>query len=506
MMGGMSIYIRRIAVGVLSLTMLLSVPAVSAAQTDEEVPEVIQSTLTVGMTNWEVAVTQALLSAVADVYPEGLITGYFGELTRRAVMRFQNLLGLDPVGVVGPQTRSALNSMIVAAAKEAKNKGNGQEKENQGKSDEAPGADHRAEPATPATPNQGNGPATPATPATPAHKAGGSGGGGSDTTGPELTGVSATLITTDSAVIEWQSNELSTGVVLYNTEPSTDGAVTLADTTFRTLHSLAVSGLTAATTYHYRISSTDTFNNTTVLDFASFTTLPEPDATTTPPEPDPGPGPGPGPSPEPDTAGPWITALSITPTSIVAGDAVTFTVTADDPDGVSNVIYDVRYPDGLYFLRPNCNFLGATSTTCSFSQTIDHAIVPTEYGDYTIVSVRASDTKGTVATYFPNGTVTGGREATHSLTIPPIRVSQSGGATTTPSTKFSVGNRVYTTDNLNVRSLPSLSSTSLGVAPAGTQGTVIGGPVSAVGFNWWQIDYDSGADGWSVENYLELVP
>jgi peptidoglycan hydrolase-like protein with peptidoglycan-binding domain len=38
-------------------------------------------------------------------------TGFFGPLTIKAVIAFQNANGLDPVGIVGPKTREILNSM-----------------------------------------------------------------------------------------------------------------------------------------------------------------------------------------------------------------------------------------------------------------------------------------------------------------------------------------------------------------------------------------------------------
>jgi N-acetylmuramoyl-L-alanine amidase len=41
-------------------------------------------------------------------YPEGLLTGYFGGLTRNAVETFQNAEGLEAVGFVGPRTAAAL--------------------------------------------------------------------------------------------------------------------------------------------------------------------------------------------------------------------------------------------------------------------------------------------------------------------------------------------------------------------------------------------------------------
>jgi chitodextrinase len=74
------------------------------------------------------------------------------------------------------------------------------------------------------------------------------------------------------------------------------------------------------------------------------------------------------------------------------------------------------------------------------------------------------------------------------------------------STKFSINDRVQVQtgdgSSLNVRSCASISCSIAGAQAEGNQGTVIGGPTVANGFNWWQIDYDSGADGWSVEDFL----
>ncbi len=70
----------------------------------------------------------------------------------------------------------------------------------------------------------------------------------------------------------------------------------------------------------------------------------------------------------------------------------------------------------------------------------------------------------------------------------------------TPSTKFTIGDRAQTTDNLNVRSVPG--GTVLGVKPTSTQGTVIGGPQYFGGAYWWQMNYDTDPDGWSIETYL----
>jgi len=71
-----------------------------------------------------------------------------------------------------------------------------------------------------------------------------------------------------------------------------------------------------------------------------------------------------------------------------------------------------------------------------------------------------------------------------------------------PSTKFAINDMVQTNANLNVRATPSSSGTLLGAQPTGAYGTVVGGPTFADTYWWWNINYDSGADGWSVEDYL----
>ncbi|TSC71293.1 MAG: RHS repeat-associated core domain protein, partial [Parcubacteria group bacterium Gr01-1014_70] len=71
-----------------------------------------------------------------------------------------------------------------------------------------------------------------------------------------------------------------------------------------------------------------------------------------------------------------------------------------------------------------------------------------------------------------------------------------------PSTKFVIGDRVDTTANLNVRATPSTSGTLLGTQLLVSHGVVVGGPTFADGYWWWNINYDTGVDGWSIENYL----
>ena len=59
-----------------------------------------------GMVGWDVAVLQFLLTKRGA--PTGIVDGYFGRETLRAVKRFQRRRGIGADGIAGPRTRSAL--------------------------------------------------------------------------------------------------------------------------------------------------------------------------------------------------------------------------------------------------------------------------------------------------------------------------------------------------------------------------------------------------------------
>ena len=70
------------------------------------------------MKNEDVKRLQELLSTHPDIYPEGLTTGYFGTLTKKAVQRFQLKHGVVSssddagFGYVGPKTRAKLGEVF----------------------------------------------------------------------------------------------------------------------------------------------------------------------------------------------------------------------------------------------------------------------------------------------------------------------------------------------------------------------------------------------------------
>jgi len=71
--------------------------------------------------------------------------------------------------------------------------------------------------------------------------------------------------------------------------------------------------------------------------------------------------------------------------------------------------------------------------------------------------------------------------------------------------KFTINDRIRVFDGpLNVRLTPEIiSGNTIGSQVNGVIGTVVDGPVEASGYTWWEIDYDTGVDGWSAEDFIE---
>lgn len=91
-------------------------PADEPTASEADSLSALTQTLSRGMSNDHVADLQRYLAKHPDIYPEGLITGYFGALTEQAVKRLQQASGLEPVGIVGPKTRSVINDEIVSSS------------------------------------------------------------------------------------------------------------------------------------------------------------------------------------------------------------------------------------------------------------------------------------------------------------------------------------------------------------------------------------------------------
>lgn len=80
-------------------------------------------------------------------------------------------------------------------------------------------------------------------------------------------------------------------------------------------------------------------------------------------------------------------------------------------------------------------------------------------------------------------------------------VTRTSGSGTPTQPRFSNGSSVRVTEGLNLRSNASTGSGVIAVMPAGTTGTVVGGPQQANGYTWWRIQTSYGT-GWAVQNWL----
>ncbi|MBI3607353.1 MAG: fibronectin type III domain-containing protein [Nitrospirae bacterium] len=92
-----------------------------------------------------------------------------------------------------------------------------------------------------------------------------------DNAAPIISAVTSSGVTGSSATITWTTNEPADSQVEYG--PTTSyGSSTLLDVTLVTAHSLALSGLTATTMYHYRVKSADVVGNPATSPDFTFTT------------------------------------------------------------------------------------------------------------------------------------------------------------------------------------------------------------------------------------------
>ncbi len=179
--------------------------------------------LELGMTGSDVTTLQTFLATDTSIYPRGLVTGYFGALTKDAVSRFQAQNGISAVGRVGPQTLPVLNLKFA------------------------------------------NGGTTMST----------------TLDAPIISNV-AVSANRNNANVHWTTNEYARGVVYYSNsqlatyehENSVDvsGNVAMTDNTVRTTQDVALSNLEANTRYYYLVYTTDQDGNVSVTLPSSFQT------------------------------------------------------------------------------------------------------------------------------------------------------------------------------------------------------------------------------------------
>lgn len=84
----------------------VTIPSVTSAAT-------LYRELELGMRGADVSTLQTFLAQDNTIYPQGLVTSYFGSLTKSAVSNFQSRNGIATVGRVGPQTLPVINNQMI---------------------------------------------------------------------------------------------------------------------------------------------------------------------------------------------------------------------------------------------------------------------------------------------------------------------------------------------------------------------------------------------------------
>ena len=101
---------------------------------------------------------------------------------------------------------------------------------------------------------------------------------GADTTAPAISGVYSNNITTTGATVNWTTDEASDTQAQWGATSSLGNSTTL-NTQLSTGHSQAITGLSASTTYYYKVLSRDATGNLATSSTYTLTTSAAPDTT-----------------------------------------------------------------------------------------------------------------------------------------------------------------------------------------------------------------------------------
>ncbi|MGB9115097.1 peptidoglycan-binding protein [Bradyrhizobium sp.] len=191
-------------------------------------------------------------------------TGYFGPLTAKAVAAFQAAHNIDPLGGVGPLTRAVLNALLPTVASS----------QNIPSTNSVTTATTTKTTTATTTPGTVTQPVAPGNGYTPGF--GGGGGGGSAATpaadtAPVLSSISPGTPVQTSATITWTTDKNADSKVVYGL--TTSYGSTSSSTNLTTSHSISISGLVNAATYHYAVVSTDASGNAATSTDQTFTTM-----------------------------------------------------------------------------------------------------------------------------------------------------------------------------------------------------------------------------------------
>ncbi len=215
-----------------------------------------------GVSGDDVRSLQEFLAVDSHVYPENLITGYYGVLTEQAVRRFQTKHGIEPVGIAGPKTRARILALLAGDSDTA-----GTISDDLRERYRSFGFTRMSRLSSEPLDASLSGLPKPPSLETP----------GSSVNTPPVTSQVRAEKTSDvlGTEIRWLTDKPSTGMVWFDTSsPVTRGAPStgVGHTEFLTDHMLVLPPLLPNTVYYYLIQSMDAGGNVSITGESSFTT------------------------------------------------------------------------------------------------------------------------------------------------------------------------------------------------------------------------------------------
>jgi len=283
-----------------------------------------------------------------------------------------------------------------------------------------------------------------------------------------------------NVLLSWVDN--STNETSFTTERSTDavsytvlGTLGAGVTTFTDLN--VPDGV-----FFYRVKAGNSAGGSAYSNVASATvaTLPQPD-----PDPTPTPDPTPALSPTVNTLTNAVPSGSMT---AAAGKYYYFSIAV--PQGASSLKINTTGGSGDddFYVKIGSQPV-STGNVCSWNS-------------------ADSTWRGATAATNESVTITNPTSGTYFITVAACssitNVTITGTYTVlTSSANFTVNDRVTVVSGpANIRTTPLLTGALLGAQQTDALGTVTNGPVVANDAYWWNVNFDSGVDGWTTENFL----
>ena len=244
-------------------------------KTQEEVSQSLRliRSLRQGMGGDDVRALQAILAADTSIYPEGMITGFYGQLTSEAVKKFQKKYGIEMLGFVGPKTLKKLNEEMNKLAL-AEEDDEGDEDNDGDRKDKRLCA--KIPPGHLIAPGWLKKNEKPKVPECQKLPKGIEDKSDVDVIAPVISGIATSNLLATTTNIIWMTNEKATSKVWFGTTTpvATDGSSSLVSSSEKVRsHILSFSNLATSTIYYYIVGSSDANGNTATSSQYSFTTL-----------------------------------------------------------------------------------------------------------------------------------------------------------------------------------------------------------------------------------------